>query len=239
MLVTSKAIVFSSVKFSEADLVVKCFTHSHGLKSYLLRNILKSKKGKLKASMFQVLTQLEIVATHKEKDTLEYIKEAKVINSYQSFHLNIYKSTMVLFLSEVLRNSIQEEEANIPLYEFLESNFNWLDKHEDIANFHLVFLLQLTRYLGFFPKKPDQPTEFFNLLDGTFQNMDTNEYCIGNENVQVLSQLLQTNFDNQDQIKLNQKKRSGFLQMMLTYYNLHLQNFRKPKSLVVLSEIFQ
>ena len=78
MVVATKAIVFSAIKYSEADLIVSCFTETSGMKSYLLRNILKSKKGKLKASFFQPLTQLEIIADHKNKGTLEYIKEAKI-----------------------------------------------------------------------------------------------------------------------------------------------------------------
>ncbi len=77
MLITTKGIVFSAIKYGEADLIVKCFTQKHGVKTFLLRGILKSKKGKLKASLFQPLTQLEMVASHKDKGTLEYIKEAK------------------------------------------------------------------------------------------------------------------------------------------------------------------
>ena len=73
MVVATKAIVFSAIKYSEADLIVSCFTETSGMKSYLLRNILKSKKGKLKASFFQPLTQLEIIADHKNKGTLEYL----------------------------------------------------------------------------------------------------------------------------------------------------------------------
>ena len=51
MVIATKAIVLSSLKFGDSDLIVKCFTASSGLKSYLLRNILKSKKGKLKVSL--------------------------------------------------------------------------------------------------------------------------------------------------------------------------------------------
>src|SRR5690606_16502924 len=124
MLVNSNAIVISALKYSEADLIVKCYTQKSGLKTYLLRGILKSRKGKFKTSMFQPLTQLELVAKHKDKGTMEYLQDAKILHHYSSLHTNVVKSTLVLFLSEILRNSIQEEEQNENLYFFLENSLN-------------------------------------------------------------------------------------------------------------------
>ncbi|HCW63386.1 MAG TPA: DNA repair protein RecO, partial [Leeuwenhoekiella sp.] len=100
MLVTTKAIVISAIKYGEADLIVRCFTEEAGLKSYILRRILKSKKGKLRTAMFQPASQLELVAVHKDKGTLESIREAKVIQPYVSLHTDVLKSSVVLFLSE-------------------------------------------------------------------------------------------------------------------------------------------
>ena len=238
MLVTTKAIVFSALKYGESDLVVKCFTESSGVKTYLLRGVLKSKKGKLRASLFQPLTQLEIVASHKDKGTLESIREAKIFHPYESLHTDIMKSSVVLFLSEMLRNSVREEEENRPLFEFLETSLDWFDTHSGTPNFHLLFLLKLTRYLGFYPDDLHRDAPVFNLLDGTFQIKETNPYCVSKENLEVLKQLLGTDFDSLSGIKLNQNGRSKFLVMMLEYYELHLQGFRKPKSLTVLNEIF-
>lgn len=239
MLITTKAIVISSLKYSEADLIVKCFTEAAGLKTYLLRNILKSKKGKLKASMFQPLTQLEIVANHKEKGALENMREAKVVNSYQSIHSNIYKSSMLLFLAEMLKNSILEEEENQDLYDFLEKSFNWLDENDHIANFHLIFLVKLTKYLGFYPETSKMDLNYFNLLEGIFEDHEANVYCISGENLEIFKQILASDFQNEKNLKLNKLKRNNFLNMLLIYYDLHLQNFRKPKSLVVLNEMFE
>lgn len=238
MLITTKGIVFSALKYGEADLIVKCFTQKSGLKTYLLRGVLKSKKGKLKASLFQPLTQLEIVANHKDKGTLEYMKEAKLSTVYQNLHTNILKSTVVMFLSEVLRNAVKEEEANASLYDFLEVSLEWFDTHEKTVNFHLLFLVKLTRYLGFYPDDYQQNTSVFNLVDGTFQNVETNPDCINDENVVLLQRLMGTDFDKLSAIKLNQASRSGFLLMLLKYYEIHLQGFHKPKSLAVLNEIY-
>lgn len=238
-LVSTKAIVISSLKYAEADLIVKCFTESHGLKSYLLRGVLASKKGKLRASMFQALTQLEIVANHKDKNTLQNIREAKIIHPYQNLQTNVYKASIALFLSELLRNSIQEEEANNALYDFLEESFIWLDKATEFANFHLLFLVKLTRFLGFYPHDAHEDSPYFNLLEGVFQADETNKHCIGNENSTLLKMLLAMDFDEIPSLKLNQAKRVNFLEILLIYYELHLQGFRKPKSLEVLNQVFE
>ncbi len=238
MLVHTNAIVISAIKYAEADLIVKCYTETSGLKTYILRGILKSRKGKFKTSLFQPLTQLELVAKHKDKGTMEYLQDAKILHHYSSLHTNIIKGTLVLFLSEVMRSSIQEEEQNESLYNYLESTLNWLDDNENIANFHLLFLLNLTRFLGFFPDEVQEDSLYFNMLEGVFQDSKTSPYCIEGPNLVLLKQLIGTNFDDLQDIKLSQSGRSNFLNMLLSYYLLHIDSFKKPKSLSVLNEIF-
>jgi DNA repair protein RecO (recombination protein O) len=239
MLVTTKAIVFSALKYSEADLIVSCFTEKEGIKSYLLRGILKSKKGKLKPSQFQLLTQLELVAIHKNIGTLESIREAKVIEPYQTLHTQVIKSGMVMFLSEMLKNCIKEEERNEQLYEYLENALYWLDSHDDIANFHILFLLKLSMHLGFFPDTSHIEAQNFNPLEGCFQQNHTNNYCENGQLIVDFKRFFGINFDTISHIKLTKKARLDVLNLLLTYYQLHLQDYKKPKSLLVLNQLFQ
>ncbi len=238
MVVHTNAIVISVLKYAEADLIVKCFTQKSGLKTYMLRGILKSRKGKFKTSLFQPLTQLELVAKHKDKGSLEYLQDAKILTHYQSLHTNGVKSAMVMFISEMLKNTIQEEEENEELYHYLENTFNWLDSHSDIANFHLLFLLKLTRYLGFYPEDSEKDLIYFNLLDGVFQHSKTNSYCIKGDLLDNLKLLLGTNFETINHVKLTKSNRADLLELLLNYYQLHIESFKKPKSLTVLHEIF-
>ncbi len=238
MLVKTQAIVISSLKYGEADLIVKCFTASSGLKTYLLRGILKSKKGKLRTAMFQPLTQLDIEANHKDKGTLESIREAKVSYHYQTLHTNVAKSAIVFFLSDILRSAIQEEEKNVELFDYLIAATSWLDSNNTIANFHLLFLLRLSQYLGFYPDDSDIDREYFDLIEGTFEYSELNSYCWNGEIIELLKQLLGTKFDALETIKLNQNQRTAFLNMLLQYYELHLHGFKKPRSLAVLNSIF-
>lgn len=238
MLITTQAIVFHSIKYGEADLIVKCYTKGAGIRTYLIRGILKSKKGKLRASLFQPLTQLEIVASHRDKGSMEYLREAKVSFPYHSLHTDVIKSAVVFFLAEMLRNTIVEEEPNEALFHFLENSFSWFDINDKAANFHLLFLLRLTKYLGFYPSDIQEEAAFFNLEEGVFTNRKTGEYCIWGENLDLLKNLLGINFEGLAHIKLNHTRRIGFLLILLDYYELHIQGFRRPKSLSVLNEIF-
>lgn len=238
MLIHTKAIIISALKYGEADLIVKAYTLSDGLSTYMLKGVLKSKKGKFKASMFQSLTQLDIVANHRGGGKLEYLREARVTGNYQSLHTHPVKQALVMFLAEMLRNTIHEEESNEPLFHYLEYSFHVLDTINKFANFHLLFLLNLTKYLGFQPEMDLKDLPYFNLLDGVFQESSTNDYCIEGKNVDLLKSLLGTDFDALTNIKLNQTSRNEFLNMLLLYYELHIEGFRKPRSLSVLNEIF-
>ncbi|MBT0607010.1 DNA repair protein RecO [Aequorivita echinoideorum] len=238
MVVTTKAIVFSAIKYAEADLIVSCFTETSGIKNYLLRGILKSKKGKLKTSFFQPLTQLEIVAEHKNKGTLEYIKEAKIHFPYQTLHTDIVKSGLVMFLSEILKNCIKEEEPNPELYSFMEKSFIWMDSVDEVANFHIHFLLELSAYLGFYPDSSNLQYQFFNILEGNFQEKDTGNYCVEGENVEYLKLFFNKKTEEISEIKMSKANRSKVLDLMLTYYRFHVQGYQAPKSLAVLNALY-
>jgi DNA repair protein RecO (recombination protein O) len=239
MVITTKAIVLSSLKYGESDLIVKLFTESSGLKTYLLRNVLKSKKGKLRSSYFQSLSLLEIEASHKNKGTLERINEAKIFYPYQSLHTNVVKSSLVIFLAEILSNTINEEAKDKILFHFIENSLRWLDNSKDIANFHISFLLKLSLHLGFYPDTSTIAKPYFNLLEGFFQDFSTGKYNEKGLTVDNFKMFFGIDFDEINRIKLTKNERSELLTLLLQYYQLHLHGFKKPKSLSVLNQIFE
>ena len=238
MQITTKAIVLSSLKYGDTSLIVKAFTESDGLKSYLLKGVLASKKGKLKAAYFQPLTQLELTANHKNKGTLETIREVKVRYLYKTLHTNIIKNSLVLFLAEMLSNSIQEEQQNISLYEYLEHSIDWMDSNEGVANFHLLFLLNLTKYLGFYPEESETTYNYFDLLEGQFISAPSLNPLIQKEDIISFKKLLGINFDTLKKIKIVKANRESLLKSVILYFELHLHGFRKPKSLAILNAVF-
>ena len=236
MLVKTKAIVISTLKFQEKSLIVKCFTLSHGLKSYFVRDAFSSRKASQKIAYFQPLSILEIEAVHKNKGTLENFKEIKISVPFQTIHTDLVKSTMVMFLSEMFHYSIQEEEKNEPLFVFLETALTWLDHHDEVSNFHLILLLEATKYLGFYPDVSEIDLPYFEINDGVF----TLFHGIGSlteDETKLFKKLLDLKFDN-DQKVFHVIERQILLKIIIDYYSFHLDGFKKPKSLEVLKEVF-
>ena len=238
MLISTNAIVLSKLRYSENDLIVKCYTQQLGIVSFLLRGVLKSKKGNNKTAYFQLLSQLQLDIVYKDNRSLHSIKETKLNYTYTSLHTNVFKSAIVMFIAEVLTSTLHEEEQNETLYNYLETALSWLDTHSEYANFHLLFLLKLTKYLGFYPEETDLNSIFFNLQDGIFESKSTSKHSISGENLNLLKQLLGTKFVALSSIKINSSQRQSFLNMILLYYELHLGSFKTPKSLQILNQVF-
>lgn len=238
MRVHTKAIVLSSIKYADSSLIVKAFTESDGLKSYILQGVLASKKGKVKAAYFLPLSQLEIVANHKNNATLERISEVKTHYHYQTAHSNLIKNSLVLFLSEVLSSAVVEEEENQELFHFLSESLIWMDQNDQVGNFHLQFLINLSRFLGFYPDRSTIDAPYFNLFEGAFSSHFSNESSLNNSLSEGLKMFLGTNFDNSKAIKLDKNLKIELIKSMIHYYRLHLNSFKSPKSLEVLNVVF-
>lgn len=236
MLIKTKAIVLSALKYQEKSLIVKCFTQSDGLKSYFVPSAFSGKKSNQKIAYFQPLTILEIEANHKNKGTLEYFKEIRLAFPYHSINTDIFKSTIVIFLSEMLHHSIREEEKNQNLFSFLETALLWLDSHEEMANFHLILLLEITKFLGFYPDTSEMELPFFELNEGIFTPFHGIS-CLSELETFLFKKLIGLKFDSDQKIFAG-TERQILLKILLDYYSAHLDGFKKPKSLEVLKEVF-
>lgn len=238
MLVTTNAIVLSKLKFKDNDLIVTCYTQELGVVGFLLKGVLKSKKSGNKVAYFQLLSQLQLIINYNGNRSLQIVKESKPIYVYHSLHNHILKSSIVMFLSEVLYSSLREEEQNETLYSYLQTALLWLDEQSEFSNFHLLFLLNLTKYLGFYPDTSSIDFPYFNLVDGMFDLKEYGKHSVSGDNLKLLKDLLGMSFDDLQSVKITGKQRQSFLNMLLQYYELHLESFRKPKSLEILNQVF-
>lgn len=236
MLVKTKAIVISSLKYQEKSLIVKCLTQSDGLKTYFVPNAFSARKSNQKIAYFQPLSLLEIEASHKNKGTLEHFKEIKLAHAYQTISSDIVKSTIVIFLSEIIHHSIHEEEKNENLFEFLESALLWLDAHDEMVNFHLILMLEMTKFLGFYPDDSEVEFNFFDAKEGTFSAFQGTN-CLSEHETFLFKKLIGLKFDSNQKV-FSANERQILLKILLHYYTIHLDGFRKPKSLDVLKEVF-
>jgi DNA repair protein RecO (recombination protein O) len=237
-LITTKAIVLSSLKYSESSLIVKCYTEELGLISFIERGVLKSKKRGNKMAHFQPLNQLIIVFNYKNKNALSTIKESRILHPYQNIPSDIIKQTMVLFLSEILSKAIQGETEDKQLFQYLVTALDWLDVHEHVANFHLLFLLNLTKFLGFYPDLTHAHYPGFDMLEGRFSENLMDKHVISKNEFYQFKKLLGINFDKVETVTFSKQERQLVLQTLIHYFKLHLGNFSDPKSLPILETVF-
>lgn len=240
MLHQTRGIVLHTLPYSDTSLIAKIYTERFGLQSYILSGA-RSKRGKAKGNLLQPLTQVDMVVMHKERNSLQRITEISCRQPYQHLHESPLKTGVALFLAEILYKSIREEESNLPLFEFLSGSLHILDLQEEgMANFHLCFLIQLSKYLGFFPHENEQGAPaYFDLQEGIFKPFEPHHpYYMAKPQAQLLEQLLVSTYDNLSALSFSNIERRDLLAQLILYYELHLDSMKDVKSHKVLEAIF-
>lgn len=239
MLHQTRGIVFHTIPYSDNRLIAKIYTEQFGLRSYSV-TVSRSKNGKMRNSLLQPLTHLDLVVQQREKNTIHTLREMSCHAPFQHLHNDIVKTTIALFLAEVLYKAVREEEANEGMYAYLANALQVLDLvQEGTANFHLVFLVQLSRYLGFFPQTNESgPNSVFDLRDGVFRAATPNHpLFLDAPESRVLEVLRELTFDRMHELLLNGEQRRLMLSHLLRYYELHLNSMRDVKAHQVLSVV--
>lgn len=238
--IKTEGIVLHSFKYGETSIISRIYTKELGLQSYLVAGVRK-RKTTFKYNLFQPLSMLEMVVYHKESKGLQRIKEISSIKQYNNIHSDIRKTTIAIFISEVLVNCLKEEESNLNLYDFLKQSLFFLDDlKEKVADFHLLFLLQLTRYLGFYPNLgQDMAGSTFNLKEGVYQQFDKDSpYFLDRQFSDYFSRLSKMDYQDLFSFSMPSQLRKPLLEKIIDYYKLHMEGFRDIKSLVVLENVF-
>jgi len=243
MFLLTRAIVFRQTRYSDTSLVVKLLTEQSGLMSILVKGA-HGPKAKIRASLFQPLNLLELVIDHKEKSELHYAREARVEYAYASIPGDIRKTSILLFLNELLYKSIREEAAHVELFRFIHDQLVFLDKEVEITgSYHLLFALHLTHLLGFFPQgNYDGHAEtVFSLPEGQFtrsRELFDDQVITGRE-CEFFAKLLPVMPGEHHSIVLPSAIRNALLEKILVYYRLHLPITGEFKSHTVLHEVLQ
>ena len=227
MIQQTKGIVLSCIKYAESSIICRVYTESLGLQSYLVNGVRK-KKGK--NPYYQPLNILDLEVYHKEKSGLQRIKECKIDYQYKEAPFHIYKSSVLLFLAEVLSKCLKEESANASLFSFLESSLIHFDHKDFDSTFHLHLLVGLSGFLGFCPEENHNNWPFFDLIEGCFcATAPTHQHFVQEPLIATFAQLLSGKAIARNKIDL--------LGVLLEYYALHIEGFGKVKSLEVLQTV--
>lgn len=241
MYIKSEGIVLRTVKYGDNSFIVDVYTLYNGCLSFLVR-MPKGKKRSGKRMLFQPLTQIVFDADIRPHVNMYYFKEVRLGVAYRDIPVNIYKVTMVMFLAEFLSHILVREGENEPLYEFLKYALEWLDDCEKgYANFHLVFLIRLSLFIGFYPNAEGyHRKDTFDLLNGCYSSiaLPAPGRIIPADQARFVAPLLRMNFDTMHHFRFSHEQRTRILEVLLDYYRLHIPGFPPLKSLDVLKEVF-
>lgn len=241
MLQKTVGIVLHVLKYNDTSHIVEMYTEVCGRASFLV-SVPRSRKATVKSVLFQPLSLIEFEADFRPNATLYKIKEAKSYYPFSSLPYDPYKSSIALFLAEFLYRAIREQAENRPLFAYLVHSITWLDEcGEGFANFHLVFLMRLSRFLGLYPNLEDyHEGDYFDMLNSCFVSLrpQLHSSYINPEESGRLIRLMRMNYETMHLFGFSRTERARCLTIINEYYRLHLPDFPLLKSLSVLQELF-
>ena len=240
MFYKTEGIVLHGIKYGDSGRIVTVYTEAFGRCSFILQGI-HTKKSANKANLLQPLFLLEMEVDHRQGRELQRAREIKIRHPYQAVPYDIVKSSQAFFLAEVLYKVLKEEEARVDLFQFLSHSFQILDLiQEEVANFHLAFMIQLTRYMGFAPTNNyEEENIFFDMVSGSFvKSIPPHPYYLAPDESLILSKILTVSYEEIKNIALTATLRNLLLKKMIDYFSLHLGIRLQIKSLDVLRELF-
>lgn len=241
MIQNTQGIVLRTLKYNDASLIADVYTEVQGRTSFLVP-VPRSRRTLVKPSLFQPLALVEVEADFRPNVSLFKVKEARSAYPFSSLPYDPYKSSIALFLSEFLCRALREEAENRPLFAYLQHSVVWLDEcRSGFANFHLVFLMRLSRFLGLYPNLEGYSEGcYFDLQNACFTPRKplAHSNYIGPQEASRLTTLMRMNYDTMHLFGMSRAERARCLTILNEYYRLHLPDFPVLKSLEVLKELF-
>jgi len=229
MLVKTRGIVLKFIKYRETSIIVNIYTEFLGLQSYIVNGVRSSRSKKSKIALYQPLTLLDLVVYYRESSNLQRLSESKCSQPFSTIPLDPKKTAIALFIVEILSKTLKEQVENQDLFNFIWNSITRFDASDFPAeNFHLIFIIKLTRYLGF---SPGSSVEIRNELKDSLDHQ-----WLQAEESKLLDQMLACDYLNVP--KLTNQQRTGILNIILSFYQLHVEQFGVVKSVKVLNQVF-
>ncbi len=222
MILKTRGIVLGQIPFKESSLIIKIYTEELGTRG-IIQRAAKSNSKKSKSAYFLPLSLLDLVIYHKPERDLDSISEVKFFKAYQSIPFQTVRTSIAIFLSEVLSQALRHEPGNTQKFDFISKALLEFDEPDfPFKDFPGQFLFKLTHYLGFGPQSIE------DLQEGIDQSSDP----------KLFNSLIR------DMLKENEypsfssgNERLGFIKIILNFYQKHIENFRDIKSLYILHEV--
>lgn len=240
MLLKTECIVLGVTTYSDRYSIAKVFTREFGRVSYLLSRG-SGRKARVRASLFFPLSLLRLDVEHLPLRDVHRLKDAERLVPLYELGSNMTKVSLAFFLSEFLSHVLRESDRNELTFDYIRNSVETLEVAEKgIANFHLAFLVGLTRFLGIYPNlEREEGTMYFDMLHGEFvKRIPLHAHYLKPAEASYLHRLQRVNFRNMHLFRLSRGDRNLIVERLITYYRLHLYDFPTLKSLDVLRDLF-
>ncbi len=241
MLTKTRAIVLHSLKYGEKRMIVDMLTREHGRVEFIV-SVSHSAKAKMRKQFFQPLTMLEIECDLRQRVQLQRLREVRIVHPYATIPFDQYKLSLLFFIAEVLSASTRGEQQNQNLYDYVEASMLWLDGCPgSYANFHLVFMMRLTRFIGFLPNiEGYREGDVFDIRAAEFTSaVPLHRDFIAAADAARISTLMRMNYDTMHLFRMSRDDRNRIVDVLLTYYKMHVPNFPELRSLAVVKQLFE
>ena len=205
-------------------MVVHLLTDALGRQSYMVQGVRSSRGRGSKLALFQPMFALEFEGLTSSRQQMHRFREVQSGIVLQRMPFDVRRSTIALFMAEVLCRLVKESEPDSQLFDFVWESIGALDSMEEgVANFHLWFLVNLSRFLGFYPGNEYMPGAWFDACEGSYTvQKPPHATVMTPENARLMNDFVECDVRCLAEIGLNRTQRSAFLEALLAYYGYHL-----------------
>ncbi len=236
----TQGVILRSVKYGESSLILDLYSLDEGRQSFIISGVRSKKKNR--SSVFQLMQWIDLVYYPAKGDQLRRIKEANIVKPYKRILSDVSLTAIATLITDFLRQSVREGEANPQLYNFLFGQYYLLDEQVDIpANFHIHFLFSLSGFIGILPQITEYDRgKLFNIQEAAYvkDTGEWNPYLLDERLSEIWYRFLSQIEKGAMEIKIDRKLRMAILEALSKYYGYHLENFNNPKSLEIFKVIF-
>ncbi len=240
MLVKSHAIILRTVKYGESRMIVDAFTREGGRLSFAA-SMPKTGRGKIKKQFFQPMTIVDVEYDYRPRVQLQRFVDVSLTVPYRSVSIDPHKLSISLFISEFLSYALRGEQKNEQLFDYVVGSMQWLDNSTtSIANFHIVFLMRLSLFLGFYPNLDDYHEGCcFDLRAAQFSaTLPLHRDFLAADEAAKVSLMMRMNFATMHLFRMSRAERNRLVDIIISYYRLHIPDFPELRSLAVMRELF-
>lgn len=229
-----------TIKYNDNLMIADIFTQQVGRRSFLLP-VSRSKQSRVRNVLFQPLSMVAFTAAGRSEKSMARISDAQPYAMYSTVPYDVVKSSIALYLAELLTHALRDSTDDETLFIFMDRAFTWLDAAtEGYADFHLVFMARLLRFLGIYPNIGSVGrNEYFDMLSGCLvREHPLHPHFLMSAAAERFSRLLAADFQSVRALALNREQRGEYLAVLEEYYRLHIPDFPSLRSAEVLRELF-